>query len=149
MVKGLKNGISDFISIGGDLVKGLWQGIGDKVDWIVGKIKGFGRSIINGLKDFFGIHSPSKLMEDKIGQNLGKGIVVGIEDTISDVESAMSNLSSKVETSVNPTINPTANTNPLILQIDKFYNNRSTDIQALAEELEFYRHNAALAKGGN
>ena len=61
----------------------------------------------------------------------------------------MSNLSSKVETSVNPTINPTANTNPLILQIDKFYNNRSTDIQALAEELEFYRHNSALAKGGN
>ena len=33
-------------------------------------------------------------------------------------------------------------------EIDKFYNNRGTDIQQLAEELEFYRRNSALAKGG-
>lgn len=140
---------TDWGALGKDIINGLLEGMKNVGTAIWDGVKSVGESLVNGFKDFFGIHSPSKLMEDKIGQNLGKGIVVGIEDTISDVESAMSNLSSKVETSVNPTINPTANTNPLILQIDKFYNNRSTDIQALAEELEFYRHNAALAKGGN
>ena len=100
------------------------------------------------IKDLFGIHSPSKIMRDQIGKNLGLGIVEGINDTVVDVENAMSNLSSRVEASVNPTINPTANSNPLYITIDKFYNNRETDIQRLAEELEFYRKNNALAKGG-
>jgi phage-related protein len=45
--------------IGGDLVKGLWQGISDLTGWVVGKIKGFGDSIMKGIKSFFGIHSPS------------------------------------------------------------------------------------------
>lgn len=45
--------------IGGDLVKGLWNGISDLTGWVVGKIKGFGDSIMSGIKDFFGIHSPS------------------------------------------------------------------------------------------
>lgn len=45
--------------IGGDLVRGLWQGISDLTGWVVGKIKGFGDSIMSGIKSFFGIHSPS------------------------------------------------------------------------------------------
>lgn len=45
--------------IGGDLVKGLWNGISDLTGWVVGKIKGFGDSIMKGIKSFFGIHSPS------------------------------------------------------------------------------------------
>lgn len=45
--------------IGGDLVKGLWNGISDLTGWVVGKIKGFGDSIMSGIKSFFGIHSPS------------------------------------------------------------------------------------------
>lgn len=45
--------------IGGDLVKGLWNGISDLTGWVVGKIKGFGESIMKGIKGFFGIHSPS------------------------------------------------------------------------------------------
>lgn len=45
--------------IGGDLVKGLWNGINDLTGWVVGKIKGFGDSIMKGIKSFFGIHSPS------------------------------------------------------------------------------------------
>ena len=60
----------------------------------------------------------------------------------------MKGLTNKVEASVNPTINPTANSNPLIIQIENFNNTRGTDVQALAEELEFYRKNSALAKGG-
>ena len=56
-------------------------------------------------------------------------------------------LNEKVQNSVNPVINPTANSNPLMITIENFNNNRQSDIQALAEELEFYRKNAALAKG--
>lgn len=79
MVKGLLLGIGSLAGVGFDLIRGLWQGIGNAKDWILGKIKGFGQSILNGLKSFFGIHSPSKVMEQQIGKNLVLGIGNGIK----------------------------------------------------------------------
>ena len=79
----------------------------------------------------------------------GVGIEKGIPQTIRDVNAAMSDLNTGIQSSLNPTINPTANSNPLILQIENFNNTREQDVQALAEELEFYRKNSALARGGN
>ena len=138
---------SEFYEIGKNIMEGIGRGI--EAGWDLLKAGVGNPSIwIEWLKQKLGIHSPSTIMRDEIGKNLGLGIVEGINATVSDVENAMSNLSSKVESSVNPTINPTANSNPLYITIDKFYNNRGTDIQQLAEELEFYRKNSALAKGG-
>ena len=37
---------------------------------------------------------------------------------------------------------------PLILNIDTFNNNSSSDVQELAGSLEYYRRNSALARGG-
>lgn len=51
---------SSLIKIGTNLIKGLWQGISDVTGWIMDKIKGFGKSVIDGIKGIFGIHSPSK-----------------------------------------------------------------------------------------
>ncbi len=111
MVKGLKNGVSDFISIGGDLVKGLWQGIGDKVDWIVNKVKGFGRKVLNGLKDFFGIHSPSTEFA-WIGKMNVLGLEGGMEDMqgeLNDTINSMINLSPSLLASASNTYNPNIN----------------------------------------
>lgn len=65
--------------IGTDIVKGLWNGISDMTDWVVGKVQGFGESVLGGIKDFFGIHSPSKVMKDEVGKNLVKGVAAGID----------------------------------------------------------------------
>lgn len=69
---------SNLARIGGDMIKGLWNGIKDLGGWVLDKIKGFGESIMNGIKGFFGIHSPSRLMRDEIGMMLGMGIGDGI-----------------------------------------------------------------------
>ncbi len=148
ILKSLAEGLKEGFNIGLNLVKGIWNGIKSVTSWILDKIKGFGSSILSGIKSIFGIHSPSAVMRDEIGHNLGYGLIEGIEDTLPQVQNAMRGLTAGVDASVNPTINPTANTNPLFITIDKFYNNRETDIQQLAEELEFYRKNSALAKGG-
>lgn len=148
LVEALIKGLGSITSVGVDLVKGLWQGISNSFTWIKDKIKGWVGNVLSFIKKLFGIHSPSTIMRDQVGENLGLGVAEGIDATVSDVEKAMQGLSAKVQASVNPTINPTANTNPLIIQIENFNNTRETDIQALAEELEFYRKNSALAKGG-
>ena len=144
----LKDGFAVVKNIGKEIVEGIWEGIKGAATWLYNKITGWVSDVLGWFGDLLGIHSPSTVFRDKIGKNIGMGVAVGIEDTIPDVENAMNNLATGVEASVNPTINPTANTNPLYITIDKFYNNRGTDIQQLAEELEFYRRNSALAKGG-
>lgn len=76
--------------IGTDMIKGLWNGISDMVGWISGKIRSFGDSVMNGIKNFFGIKSPSRLMRDQVGKMLGEGIGVGIlKSTKSAVSAAV------------------------------------------------------------
>ena len=73
------------VSIGTNLVQGIWNGINNAVGWVLNKIKGFGSSIVSGIKDIFGIHSPSKLMRDEVGKYLAEGIGVGFEDEMQAV----------------------------------------------------------------
>ena len=144
---------TDWLALGKNILKGLLNGMLDFGNVVKDTIKKVGKKITNSIKDFFGIHSPSRLMSKEVGQQLTAGIAVGFErgipETIRDVNAAMSDLNTGIQSSLNPTINPTANSNPLIIQIENFNNTRNQDVQALAEELEFYRKNSALARGGN
>ena len=82
---GFVKGFSKIKGTGSDLVRGLWDGIKDMGSWLKEKIKGFGESILGGLKDFFQIRSPSRLMADVVGKNLALGIGKGFEDNIAGV----------------------------------------------------------------
>ena len=93
VVNGIKGLPSKMLSIGSDLVKGLWNGINDMVGWIGNKIKSFGKGVLDGIKDFFGIASPSKIMAKLVGKFLPMGIAVGFEDempkTIKDIDKSL------------------------------------------------------------
>ena len=86
---GILAGISKIKDVGKQLVQGLWNGINNAKDWVLDKIKGFGKSILNGIKSFFGIHSPSTLFRDEIGSNLALGIGEGFEDEMNNVSDLM------------------------------------------------------------
>lgn len=79
-------------SIGSDIVRGLWNGINDMAGWISRKIQSFGEGVLGGIKDFFGIHSPSRLMADEVGKFIPQGIAVGIEKNAKSVLSSMRDL---------------------------------------------------------
>ena len=91
VVNTLKGLPSRLTSIGADLVRGLWYGISDMTGWVIGKIQGFGDSVISGLKSFFGIASPSKVMR-KLAKWLPIGMAYGIEDEADAPLKAMRNL---------------------------------------------------------
>lgn len=78
--------------IGGDMIRGLWNGISDLTGWVIGKIKGFGDSILGGIKSFFGIHSPSTVFAD-IGKDLDRGLAKGITDNAGIVDKSISKMS--------------------------------------------------------
>ncbi len=87
--EGITNGISGMLDVGKRLVQGLWNGINNAKDWVLDKIKGFGKSILNGIKSFFGIKSPSTVFRDQIGKNLALGVGEGFEDEMDDVTKDM------------------------------------------------------------
>lgn len=70
---------SRMLSIGKDLVEGLWNGVKDMTSWITGKLDSFGDSVLGGIKKFFGIHSPSRVMA-QIGRFLAQGLGIGLEE---------------------------------------------------------------------
>lgn len=73
---------SKMISVGKNLVKGLWNGISDMTGWIISKIKGFGDSVLSGIKSFFGIHSPSRVFRDQVGKMMALGMGIGFKKNI-------------------------------------------------------------------
>lgn len=75
-------GFDKMKEVGKNLIKGLWNGIKNIKQWILDKISGFCSGIMDGIKGFFGIKSPSRLMRDIIGKNLALGIGVGFEEKI-------------------------------------------------------------------
>lgn len=89
LVNGFVNYYSNLGEVGLNLVKGLWNGIKDATGWILDKIKGFGKSVLDGIKNIFGIHSPSTLFRDEVGKNLALGIGEGFSDTMAGVTADM------------------------------------------------------------
>lgn len=47
------------LEIGKNIVQGLWNGIKGLKDWVINKVKDVGKSILKGIKNVLGIHSPS------------------------------------------------------------------------------------------
>ena len=77
------------LSVGKNLVEGLWNGINDKIGWVKNKISGMGSQITSAIKKVFGIASPSKIWRDQIGSMLAEGIGVGFTSTMDDVKDDM------------------------------------------------------------
>jgi phage-related minor tail protein/phage-related protein len=91
IVNGFTSLPSKMAEIGTNIVQGIWNGINNAKDWILDKIKGFGDAVLDGLKSFFGIASPSKLMRDQVGVFLAQGIGVGFEKEMRNVSRTMQN----------------------------------------------------------
>lgn len=76
-------------SVGINLVKGLIKGITDNWHWVTAKIKEWCKGILDNVKAFFGIHSPSKVMRDEIGKMIDLGLAEGIKENTKAIEDAI------------------------------------------------------------
>lgn len=85
IVKGLISGIPAIFDVGKNIVEGLWHGIKNMGSWFTGKVKGFFGGIVGGIKDFLGIHSPSKVFAG-IGGFMAEGLGDGFDDQFKSVK---------------------------------------------------------------
>lgn len=86
----------DWGSVGMNVVKGIAKGVGDFAWILVDKMTGLAQKAWDGVKDFFGIHSPSRLMRDTIGKMIPAGITVGLEKAFPDTLKTLMNQSEQL-----------------------------------------------------
>lgn len=86
----------DWLSVGKNIVKGIAKGIGDFAWILVDKMTSLASKAFDSVKSFFGIHSPSRLMRDKVGKMLPAGISVGLERAFPDTIKTFMNQSKEL-----------------------------------------------------
>ena len=89
VVNGLTSLPGRVLSIGSDIVRGIWDGISGAGGWLMGQISNFASGVVDGIKGFFGIHSPSRVMRDQVGKYIAQGIGEGFSDEMGSVVGQM------------------------------------------------------------
>lgn len=73
---------SKMLDIGANIVSGIWQGITNTWNNLKESVSGLVNSFVSGWRAGFGIHSPSTVMADGVGQYLLPGVVSGIKKSL-------------------------------------------------------------------
>jgi len=95
----------NLFEIGKNIIEGLVNGIKNMATKAVNAAKEVASSVSDGIKNFFGIRSPSRLMMG-FGENISEGLAIGIGDRIKEVSAMASKLSEAVSIHARTTIDP-------------------------------------------
>jgi tape measure domain-containing protein len=82
----------DWGSIGKNIIEGIGNGIANMGKWLAQKAVEAVNNAKEAIKNFFGIHSPSRVMRDEVGKMIGAGMAIGIDDSSKDVMKSMKDL---------------------------------------------------------
>ena len=150
---------TDWKQLGIDLVRGIADGLVDGVDFIWDKICEMGNKIMDKVKSFFGIKSPSRLFKKEVGTYLAQGVGVGFVDEMDKVTKDMQNaLPTSFDTMVNADISSFSNTknhntsseksnSGITVIIDKVEIHNDDDIEETAYKLALKVKQAEMALG--
>lgn len=92
LVNGLLEGLSQIVEVGAEFVNGIWEGIKGAWGKLVDNVTALGSKLVEKVKGFFKIGSPSKLFADEVGQWIPEGIAVGIEANAESVNGAVDDM---------------------------------------------------------
>jgi len=92
IISGLGNMGQLLYGAGGDLLRGLADGIGAAVGAVVAKAKEAAHAVVDGVKGALGIHSPSTVMRDQVGLPIMQGVAAGIAGNLGMAQGALDGL---------------------------------------------------------
>ena len=84
--------VNDWNGLGTNIIQGIINGIGSMAGALWEAATNVAKSALNAIKSFFGIASPSKLMQFEIGPYSPQGLALGIEKNAGYVTDAMDDL---------------------------------------------------------
>lgn len=95
IVTGVTSLPGKLLTVGKNLVSGLWSGISNSYTWIKDKIKGWVGNVLSFIKKLFGIHSPSTETA-WMGEMLDEGLAGGLLDNVKAPIKAMDKVAAGV-----------------------------------------------------
>ena len=106
-IEGISAKLPDLIQAANDLIisfiNGLADGIRNNAEEVKAAIDNLCGAILDAFKTFFGIHSPSKVMEDQ-GIYLIQGLTNGVSSFGSDAVTAVNNVGTNIWNGINNTL---------------------------------------------
>ena len=100
LVNGFVEGLPDIIDVGKQIVNGLWEGIKSLGSWLGDKVSGFFGNMVDGVKDFLGIRSPSRVFAS-IGEFMMEGLAIGMENSKGEVMETATDIIDEVKARFN------------------------------------------------
>ena len=79
-------------SVGQNICSGIQSGINRGWSWLSSTVSNLASSLLRSAKSALGIHSPSRLFRDEVGENIGLGWAEGIEGTEATVLKTVANV---------------------------------------------------------
>jgi phage-related protein len=127
---------SNILSIGENIVKGIFEGFTNGVKSLWQGIKDVCAGIVDGIKEFFGIHSPSTMFRDEVGQYMALGIGEGFEkaipQTIRDMQDELDGVTASLNTTLTPALAGIGETSGTSTDISSLYALLNAYLPALA-----------------
>lgn len=87
---------TDWRSVGINIVNGIKQGIINMATNLANAAREMVSNVVNGIKNFLGIHSPSRVFRNEVGKMIGLGLAGGIEDSTEDAVAAAEDMAKEV-----------------------------------------------------
>ena len=122
--EGIESFIGKMANIGKNLILGLRDGIMNAVSKVLDAVTSVCKRILSKIKNLLGIHSPSRVMRDLIGENMMLGLAEGIMGNTKPVSDAIDKVTAMTTKGfssaigVTATIGATAQPNSLITAVD-------------------------------
>ena len=82
VLDGVRTLPSLMVSVGSDIVQGLWNGISAGWSWLTNKVADLARSLLQAAKNALDIGSPSREFRDEVGRWIMPGIGEGIDKSM-------------------------------------------------------------------
>ncbi len=112
-------------SVGANICSGIQSGINRGWSWLSSTVSNLASSLLRSAKSALGIHSPSRLFRDEVGENIGLGWAEGIEGTEGTVLKTVANVAKGI----------TANAEAEMPEIQYSGNSMLNGLDAVADKL--------------
>lgn len=106
-IDGVVGFVKDAINAGKNLIDGIVTGVTNAKDAVINKIKEICTGALNAVKNFFGIHSPSRVMAS-MGDFLMQGLQNGVERAGGAVVDAATSISQQIQTGMQDSLSNVA-----------------------------------------
>lgn len=94
----------DWLQLGVNIVIGIIDGIKSRASSLMDSIRHMAANALEAAKDFFGIHSPSRVMREQVGHPIAEGMAEGMEDA-PGIDAASKELSKRALSSLTADVN--------------------------------------------